>query len=152
LKELLCRAVIVGFGISLGAGAFAENTKIKKDDLPAAVKKTLDEQSKGATLRGLAKETEEGKTLYEVELTVNGRNKDLLIDASGAVVEVEEQVTMQSLPAAVRTGLEKEAGAGKILIVETVTKGGNLVAYEASVETAGKKSEIKVTPEGKPTK
>jgi hypothetical protein len=50
----------------------------------------------------------------------------------------------------VRTGIEKQAGHGKILRVETITKNNAIVAYEAEVESAGKKSEIKVGPDGKP--
>jgi uncharacterized membrane protein YkoI len=119
-------------------------------DLPKAVQKTVQEQSKGATISGLSKEVEHGKTYYEVELKVNGLGKDVLIDPTGAIVEVEEQVTMASLPPAVKTAIEAKAGKGKIVRVESVTKGNSLVAYEAHVNTAGKKSEIKVGPEGKP--
>lgn len=35
-------------------------------DLPAAVRKTAQEQSKGATLRGLSKGVENGQTFCEV--------------------------------------------------------------------------------------
>jgi len=83
-------------------------------------------------------------------LTVNGHSKDVLIAPSGAIVEIEEEVTFHSLPAAVRAGLEKQAGAGKILKVESITKNNAIVAYEAQVQAGGKKSEIKVTADGKP--
>jgi len=36
--------------------------RVKLEDLPAAVKKTVMEQSKGAKLRGLTREVEHGKT------------------------------------------------------------------------------------------
>ena len=42
----------------------------------------------------------------------------------------------------------KQAGKGKITFVESVTKGSSVVAYEAKIKTAGKTSEIKVSPEG----
>jgi hypothetical protein len=47
-------------------------------------------------------------------------------------------------------GLQAKAGGGKILKVETLTKRGELVAYEAKVMNNGKKSEIQVGPDGKP--
>ena len=121
---------------------------LKMENLPPAVQKTVQEQSKGATIRGLSKEEENGKTFYEAELKVNGHNKDVLIDPTGAIVEVEEQVTLESLPPAAKTALEKQAGKGKITFVESVTKGSSVVAYEAKIKTAGKTSEIKVSPEG----
>ena len=91
---------------------------------------------------------EEEARFYEAELKVNGHNKDVLIDPTGAIVEVEEQVTLESLPPAVKTALEKQAGKGKITFVESVTKGSSVVAYEAKIKTAGKTSEIKVSPDG----
>lgn len=73
------------------------------DSLPAAVRKTATEQGKGATMRGgISRETEHGKTLYEVELTVNGHTRDVLIAADGSVSEVEEEIAVASLPAPVK--------------------------------------------------
>ena len=75
--------------------ARASEKPVKMKDLPEAVRKTVQEQSKGATLRGLSKEVEKGQTFYEAELKVNGHNKDLLIDSSGAIVEIEEVVAVE---------------------------------------------------------
>jgi uncharacterized membrane protein YkoI len=124
--------------------------KIQRSDLPQAVEKAVVEQSKGATIRGFSQERENGQTFYEVEMKVNGHSKDVLMDANGSVVEVEESVSMESLSPAVRTGLQAKAGDGKIVKVETLTKKGQLVAYEAKVMSNGKKSEIQVAPDGKP--
>jgi uncharacterized membrane protein YkoI len=119
-------------------------------DLPKAVQQTVQEQSKGGTIAGLSKETEHGKTFYEVELKVNGLSKDMLIDPTGAIVEVEDEMTMAALPPAVKAAFEAKAGKGKIGKIESITKNNLLVAYEAHVNTAGKKSEIIVGPDGKP--
>jgi hypothetical protein len=102
-------------------------------DLPEAVRKTVQEQSKGAVVRGLAKEVEKGQTYYEAELRVKGHTRDVLIDSSGAVVETEEQVTMSSLPPGVRETIRKNAGKGKVTSVESITKNNTLEAYEAHV-------------------
>jgi hypothetical protein len=121
---------------------------VRMKDLPAAVQKTVREQSRGAKIRGLAVETENGVTNYEVELRVNGHTRDVLIDPGGAVVAVEEQVTLASLPAAVRTAVERGAGGGRVVLVESIRKGGGVEAYEAHVRRAGKTVEIKVGPGG----
>jgi uncharacterized membrane protein YkoI len=130
--------------------ALAQEKKIKRSDLPAAVEKTVTAQSKGATIRGFSEEMEDGQIHYEAELTVNGRSKDVTIDASGAIVEVEEEVAVDSLPAGVKDGLQAKAGKGKLLKVESIVKNDKLVAYEAQVVTGGKKSEVQVGPDGKP--
>lgn len=130
--------------------AVAQEKKLTKEQLPAAVQKTVDEQSRGATVRGYSTEKEDGKTIYEVQLTLNGKNRDVSMDTAGVVIEIEDTVDFASLPDAVQAGLKKKAGAGKILSVEALTKKGKLVAYEAVVETAGKKKEVQVGPDGKP--
>ena len=139
----------VALALLFAMGASAQEKKIKKSDMPAAAQKAADEQSKGATVKGYSTEVEGGKTLYEVELTVNGHSKDVSMSPEGVVVEVEEEVALDSLPAEVRDGLKKKAGAGKITKVESLTKQGKLVAYEAHVNTNGKKSEVQVGPDGK---
>ncbi len=118
-------------------------------DLPQAVQVAVREQSRGGTLLGLSVETENGQTFYEASLKVKGRVRDALIDADGNVVEIEERVTLASLPPAARAEIVKQAGKGRVLTVESVTKKGAVVAYEARVKTAGKISEIKVDPDGK---
>lgn len=144
-------ALLFGLSLVLSANAFAQNSEkpVTMKDLPEAVRKTVQEQSKGAALRGLAKEVEDGKTFYEAEFKVNGHNRDVLIDPSGAVVEIEEQVALSSVPAEVKATILKNAGKGKITAVESITKNDILEAYEAHVTRAGKKSEIKVAVDGK---
>jgi hypothetical protein len=136
--------------ILLVATGMAQEKKIKRSDLPAAVEKAVVAQSQGATIRAFSVEIGIEHSYYEAELMVDGHSKDILMDANGGVVEVEEQVAMNSLPAAVRAGLQAKAGKGKLFKVESITKHGNLVAYEAKVMTDGKKSEVQVGTDGKP--
>ena len=132
------------------AAAQEQEKKIKRSDLPPAVEKTVAAQSAGATIKGFSTENEKGQTFYEAEMVVNGHSKDILIDANGAIVEVEEEVAMDALPADVKAGLQAKAGDGKLVKVETLTKKDKLVAYEAQVTKGGKKSEVQVGPDGKP--
>ena len=128
----------------------AQEKKIKRSDLPPAVEKTVAAQSAGAAVKGFSAEQEKGQTYYEAEMVVNGHSKDLLMDANGVIVEVEEEVAMSALPADVKVGLQAKAGEGKVGKVESITKKGKIVAYEAKVIKDGKKSEIQVGPDGKP--
>lgn len=142
--------VPIVIALSLSTLLFAQEKKIQRADLPPAVEKTVAAQSQGATIKGFSQEKENGQTYYEAEMSLSGHTKDVLIDPAGAVVEVEEQVALDSLPAAVKDGLQAKAGKGKILKVESLTKHDKLVAYEAKVQTDGKKSEIQVGADGKP--
>jgi uncharacterized membrane protein YkoI len=136
-------AVTIGF-----TNVLASEKAITMKDLPAGVQRKVQEQSKGATIRGLSKEVEGGKTVYEVEMKVNGHGKDVLMDASGAVIEVEEEVALESIPGAARAAIEKAAGDGKIAKVEKVS-GGKETAYEAGLRKNGKRSEVKVSADGR---
>jgi hypothetical protein len=143
--------MLVALSLPAGSGvAAAQEHAIARSALPAAVERTIAARSQGATIRGFSQEREKGQTYYEAEMMVGGHHRDLLVDTSGAVVEVEEEVALASLPAAVRSGLEAKAGRGRITRVESLTKHDRLVAYEAVVVKAGKRSEIQVGPDGKP--
>ncbi|HLH33174.1 MAG TPA: PepSY domain-containing protein [Alloacidobacterium sp.] len=139
--------LLTGFSLLITA-AYGAEKQIKKTDMPAVVQKTADEQSAGAAVRGYAKDTEDGKLEYEVELVSNGHTKDVTIDPQGNVLEVEEQVALDAVPANVRDRLQMRAGKGRITKVESLTKKGNIVAYEAQVMTGGRYSEIQVGPHG----
>jgi len=143
-------ALALAAGLVMVGTASGQDKRIKRSALPPAVQQAVREQTEGATIRGFSQERENGQTMYEAELTVRGRTRDVLMDSTGAVVEVEQQVTMASLPAAVAAGLKAQAGKGRITKVQTITKHGTLVAYEARVVTGGKRSEIQVGPDGKP--
>jgi hypothetical protein len=143
-------AALAASGLLFAGTAAAQEKKIKRSDLPPAVEKTVVEQSAGATIRGFSTEKEKGQTLYEVEMTVNGHSKDISMTADGSIVEIEEQISLDSLSPEVKAGLQAKARKGKILKVESLTKKDKLVAYEAQVETNGKKSEVQVGPDGKP--
>jgi putative PepSY-like beta-lactamase-inhibitor len=147
--NLIQKGCIASVVVAMAAvSIFAQERKIKREDLPPAVEKTVEEQSNGATIRGFSTEVEKGKRLYEVELTVNGHGKDVSMDSKGNVVEVEEEVSMDSLDPAVKDGLQKAAGSGTIVKIESLTKKGKLVAYEAAVKRGSKRSEIQVGPNG----
>ena len=141
-------AVSVVIALAICSVVAAQEKKITRAQLPAAVEKTVARESQGATINGFATEIENGKRLYEVELTVDGHSKDISMDKNGDIVEIEEEVAMDSLPAAVQEGLRKAAGAGTIGKIESLTKRSKLVAYEGHVKTGTKRSEIQVGPNG----
>lgn len=133
----------------IAAPAMAAERKMELKDLPEAVRKTVLEQSRGGKIRGLAHEIDKDNKPYEAEITLaSGKKKDVLIDASGRVIEVEEQIAIADLPPAVKAQLERSAGKGKIGVIEALTQEGVLTAYEAEVTEAGRTTDIKIAPAG----
>src|SRR5262245_27114604 len=107
--KLMLTIVIIGSAFVL-ALAQEKEKKIRREQLPSAVEKTVAQVSEGATIKELATEVEHGKRFYEVSLNSNGHNKDILMDKNGNVVEVEEEVSIDSLPPIVQDALKKAAG------------------------------------------
>lgn len=152
IKTITLPALLAASLVAAMALAQETEKKVTMKDLPAALQTKVKEVSKGAKLRGLAMETENGKTYYEAELLIKGHSKDVTIDPDGKIVTIEEQVRLASLPAAAKAEILKQAGKGKILLVESITENNVIVAYEAHVKIAGKMSETKVDPNGNPVK
>ena len=126
-----------------------QEAKVQLKNLPPAVRATVEAETKNATIKGLSKETEKGKTVYELESLVNGRTRDLMIDSAGKVYVVEEQLDADKAPPSVRSALEAK---GTIVVLESVLENGK-TTYEGQVKTkAGKKLTMELDADGKPVK
>jgi hypothetical protein len=144
---IVIAATVIFFG-----PIFADEKKIQSKDLPPAVQKAVPAETKGAAIKGYNQETEKGKTFYEVETMLNGKSRDLLFDASGALVEVEEEIALDNIPSAAKAAIEKRAADGKVNKVESVTKGQS-ISYEAEITSkTRKRSEVAVKADGSPVK
>jgi len=65
---------------------------------------------------------------------------------------MEEEATLDAIPAAAKAAIVKKVADGKLGMVETVKKGSETL-YEAAYQTkAGKKQAILVKADGTPTK
>jgi uncharacterized membrane protein YkoI len=136
----------------LASCAVAADSKMKLSDLPPAVQSTVKDQTKNATLGNISKEKEKGKTMYEVESTVNGKSRDLMVDITGKLLSVEEETTLEGIPAAARAAILKKVADGKIKKVEILTQ-GSTVSYEAAYTGKnGKSAEVGVNADGTPHK
>ncbi|QNI30460.1 PepSY-like domain-containing protein [Alloacidobacterium dinghuense] len=141
---VLGSALIMGF---CAAAAIAGETQITYNDLPAAVQKTAQRESQGATVWRYSKEVENGKVEYEVEMTAGGKSRDISINPSGKVVEIEQQVSLNTVPVAAMTAIRKEAAGASIRKVEEVRANAE-IAYEAQILSNGKRQEIRVHADG----
>jgi ATP-dependent protease HslVU (ClpYQ) peptidase subunit len=130
--------------------AAAQETKIERSQLPPPVESAVASLAKTATARGFSREIEHGVTYYEAEMMVAGHHRDYLMDGEGNVVEVEEDVVLESVPVSIQDALQAMARDGKVQSVESITKNGKLAAYEAQIVRNGRQSKVKMSPEGEP--
>jgi hypothetical protein len=137
--------------IALGGSAVAEEKKksLQLKDLPAAVQKTVQDNLKGGEIKTIGKEKEDGAEHYEVESLRNGKSRDYNVDVKGNLLLVEEATTIDAISAAARASILKKVADGKLVVVETFTKTGQPMMYEASyADKKGKKHEVLVKADG----
>ncbi|MBN9662211.1 MAG: PepSY-like domain-containing protein [Acidobacteria bacterium] len=122
-------------------------TKLKLKDLPPAVRKSVEAETANATIIGIVREIEDGKTIYEVEMKTNGRTRSVDLDPQGNVLSTEEEVAFESLPAAAQAAILKRAAGAKVTRVEKVVASGR-VSYEATLAGKGPQTEFVVGEDG----
>ncbi|MCJ7674535.1 MAG: PepSY domain-containing protein [Sedimentisphaerales bacterium] len=80
--------VVAGLALCIGAVAnkqVAEQAKtLSVDQVPDAVKATIQAQS--GTIQEIEMETENGQTVYEAEVVIDGQEKDVKVAADGTVL------------------------------------------------------------------
>lgn len=140
----LATAAIAGLLLSAPL-LIAQDRKVTHDQLPAAVQHAADAETQGSTVKGYATEVENGKRSYEAETIKNGHSRDVSFNPDGSLAEVEEEVAFDQLPANVQQSLHTKARGAQIGKVESLTRHGKLLAYEA---TTAKGHEIQVGPSG----
>ncbi len=157
MKRLPVALAICSFAlVVLGGYAVAQETKARSlqlKDLPAAVQKTVTANLNGGEIKNIGKESEDGIAQYEIESVLNGKTRDFNVDTKGKLLLVEEATTIDAIPAAAKASILKKVAGGKLGAVETYSRPGQPVAYEASyTDKAGKAHEVLVTADGKEIK
>jgi len=130
-----------GFGWGTGCRGTVRRRKRKSEGDLQPRWKDVAAESAGATVKGFSTE-KKGETFYEAELVVNRAQQGRADDASGACGSGRGSA-LDSLSAGRQSGTSGQGRQGKILKVESLTKKGKLVAYEAKVDTTGKSLKFK---------
>ncbi len=136
----------IALGLIMTVGARAEEKKIKQSNLPPAVQKTAGENSTGASVTGYTSDKVDGVMVYQMNLVVDGRARGVVMDQDGAVVSVEQEVAWADLPETVQKNFTGVQGKGKFEAVSTITKDGQVVAYEGILIKNGERNHVRVKP------
>src|SRR6476620_12470297 len=80
-------------GIAAAAIPARAESRVSCDTLPVRVLSRAKSEAGDATIHGCVKDKENGKVTYEVETLKDGKSRDFVLDASGSVIEVEQEVT-----------------------------------------------------------
>ncbi|HEY4050820.1 MAG TPA: hypothetical protein VGM27_28470 [Acidobacteriaceae bacterium] len=146
-------------GLLITGSASAQGNKVYRTELPPAVERTLQSVSQGAAVKHLSQEDQDGQIYYKAEMRVDGHSKDVLINTTGDIERVGEQIAFDRLPADMKAKLKAKAKfLGRIAKVEAITRKDQLVVYEARTEKPipvpggvfMKRSKVQIDPDGNP--
>ncbi len=92
----------------------------------------------------------DGKTLYEIEYRLEGKERELLYGADGTLVEKSEGLQLTELPAPVLDAVTKGYPGARVKEAEKVMKpDGALLHYEVEIRDSGQEREIELDATGK---
>lgn len=80
---------IAGTCLTLGLAACSSEQKVEMNELPSAVRATLERETAGGTVTEIEKETKDGKTVYSADAMVGGQAWDITIAEDGKVISKE---------------------------------------------------------------
>ena len=141
------------FGLVIGMASAADAQEVKFSDCPAAVKKTLQAEAKGAKIETVHKENDEDEeTVYWADVAIGGRTYAIGVMEDGTLAEMnlaveDEELPFERCPAAVQSTFRREAFGEKVGTVGKDMKYG-VTIYESLVHHNGKPYEIVVAEDG----
>ena len=142
---------LVGAVFAISVSASAQEAQVKEKDVPTAVKAAFKAAYPNATIRGYAREKENGKTFFEIESKEGDKTRDVLYNPDGTVAEIEESVAATELPAAAQEAIHAKYPRAVITKAEKVTVGSK-VGYEVSAKQGRKRISFEFDSEGKVVK
>jgi len=145
----ISRAALIAMAVSLLAiAAVAQEKKITRKDVPAAVISAFKTAYPNATTRGYAREKENGKVFYEIESREGTTTRDVLYNPDGTVAEIEESIAATGLPAEVQQAMKEKFPKAAITKAERTTA-GDKVSYEIVARQGKKRVTIEFDSSGK---
>ncbi len=123
------------------------------DTLPAAVKKTVEEQRAGRTVADIDKETWNGQTIYEVEFKEKGPNSRIHIANDGSIVMNKGArgsylgTQLSEAPKQVQDTVKGLVGEAPIADVDVKTKDGKVV-YDVEIQQEGLNRHLQIADNG----
>jgi Putative beta-lactamase-inhibitor-like, PepSY-like len=128
--------------------AAAQESKVKEKDVPPAVIAAFKAAYPNATIKGYAKEKENGKLFYEIESKDGAAARDILYNPDGTVAEVEETIAASDLPAAAQEALQSKYPKAVVTKAEKTTQ-GDKVEYEVIAKRGKQRISLTFDASGK---
>ncbi len=120
---------------------------LKRKDVPKTILAAFEQSYPKAKVQGYSKETDKGKTVYEIESKEGKTARDVSYNEDGSLVSVEESIQYSELPETVRGAIAKEYPKHKAVICEKIMK-GTTTEFEVLLKSGKQKIEVVYNPDG----
>ena len=144
-----------------------DEQELSIDEVPAAVKATLMREAAGGTLKEIDLENEDGQTVYEADVIIDGKEVEIQIAPDGSLLgkevdndedeadddddedeeDEDEQLSLDAVPEGVKSTILKEAAGGTLVEIERDLENGQEI-YKAEFQLNGVTYEIKMAADG----
>jgi len=147
MKRFIIFAVAVLCAFAVMA-AEEQEKQVTESQVPPAVLKAFTESYPDAVVKEYAEEKEDANTFYEISCEFEGRHIDVLYHMDGSVAEIEETISQDALPAAVKAAITKKFKNATVDVAEKKLEDGKTF-YEVKLTTGDDKYEVLYTETGK---
>lgn len=141
-RQLFAAVALFGGSILFASLARAEG-KVDLDKVPAKIMSAIKGRFPDPKITSVEKENENGKTMFDVELTQKGRKYEMDIEEDGTIVEIEKEVAAKDFPAACAKAVAAKFPNARIKEIMEVNKVEGKKEtpenYEVTLEEPGKK-------------
>ena len=142
----------------------ARTPTMRMEEMPAAVRQTIEQHAAGRKVADIDRETWNGKPVYEVEFAQTGRNEQIFVAEDGTIVKQEGKprpatstgetikgpligTRFSDTPPAVQATIKREAHGADIADIDKERRNGR-VLYEVEFKDPGQNREIHVAEDG----
>ena len=129
---------------------------IKLEDAPPAVRKAIENRFPDAKVTTTERETENGKVVFEVNLTHNDRKYEMHIKKDGTIEAIEKEIELKEVPEivikAIKDKYPEATIQGAMQVDKINDKKETPDHYLITLMTGDKKKEIAVSLDGKTVK
>jgi hypothetical protein len=147
----LCLPVLALCGL-----AHAEEKKIQEAAVPKPVIAKVKQKYPNGKLLGFELETEGGKAAYEVKLSDDAKQLEVVLSPDGKILAEEEKIAIEAVPEKVRQALKATPQYGSWTVHHAerviVDEQADAPSYEIKVVKGTTRAELVFTPDGKLTK
>jgi len=137
LAVCLCTSVVYG------------GDDVRLSEVPEAVRAAIARQLKGAEIKDIERDRDDGRIVYEVDAEAKGdRDIELKIDADGHLIREEREVDADELPPAVAEAVKKLVGQLDYDDIEMRLEPGRQAIYRIKGDKGDTEIELKVAADG----